>query len=101
MQAFLGRRCAGWAWHPWGVGDRERGQQPAGGAQRGGDEHSGPESCGERIWVQVGRAGDAGQRGQHGDGQQAAEPGRIVLWRGKLPGGRRRLAVADAAVGSA
>ena len=55
------------------VGDRDGGEQASGGTERSRDEHRGPESRGKGVRVQVGGAGDAGQGGQYGDGQQAAE----------------------------
>ena len=73
MQARLG--YSGAATLAYLVGDRDGGEQASGGTERSRDEHRGPESRGEGVRVQVGGAGDAGQGGQYGDGQQAAEPG--------------------------
>jgi hypothetical protein len=74
------------------VGDRDGGEQPSGGTERSRDEHRGPESRDEGVRVQVGGAGDAGQGGHYGDGQQAAEPGHVVVDRrrdARMIGGRR------------
>ena len=79
METFLGRGRPGWAGRPRRVGDRGRGEQTARGAQPGRYEHRGAESGGERVGLQVGRAGDARQGRQHGDREQAAEPGHIVV----------------------
>ena len=85
MEALGGRGCAGWAGYPRGVGDGERGEQPARGARRAGYQYRGPEPGRERGGVQVAGAGDARQRRQDGDGQQAADPGRVVIDRGRDP----------------
>src|SRR5215831_540669 len=79
VEAFLGHWGTGGAGRPLGVGDRDRGEQPADGARRAGDERRGAEPGGERVWVQVGGAGDARQCGQDGDSQQAAKAGHVVV----------------------
>ena len=79
MEALLGRGRAGGPRHLRGVGDRERGEQPTRGAHRAGYECRGAESGGQRVRVQVRRAGDACECRQDGDGQQAAEAGHIVV----------------------
>jgi hypothetical protein len=92
MEALFGCGRPGWAGHLRGVGDRECGEHPAGGAGHARYERRGPKAGGEGVRVQVDRAGDARKGRQYGDGQQAAESGHIVIDRGRdtrLFGGRR------------
>jgi hypothetical protein len=80
-----------WCGHPGGpghmrrVGDGERGEQPTRGAHRPGYERRGAEAGGQRARVEVGRAGDAREGRQDGDGQQAAEPGHVVVTAEAMP----------------
>ena len=76
-----GRGPHGWAAHPRRVGNGDGGEQAASGADRARDQHHRPEPGGERAGVQVDGAGNARQRRERGDSQQAADPGHVVVHR--------------------
>jgi len=72
----MGSSRAQWAG---GVTDADGGQDAAGHTQRPGDDNHPLEPVSQLHRVQIAEAGDASKSGEHGNGNETAEPSHIVV----------------------